>query len=65
MNARSGTPVLYLGDAVTVVSEHPTAPPMALHGEVTRLGADVVTVYVEELGVHNDYPYSEVKRWLR
>lgn len=59
---QSRTPILYIGDAVTVLSDHPTSPPMTLHGEVTRLSADTVTVYVEELGVHNDYPYSEVRR---
>lgn len=56
------TPVLYLGDAVCWVSEHPTAPPITLHGEVTRLGADDVQVYCEELDVLLDLPYAEVRR---
>lgn len=60
--ARGGTPVLYLGDAVSWVSEHPTAPPTTLHGEVTRLGEDLVTVYCEELDTLLDLPYAGLRR---
>lgn len=57
------TPVLYLGDAVTVEAPpHPSAHPATYSGEITRLNADSVTVWIEELNLHNDYPYSEVRR---
>lgn len=56
--AHGGTPVLYLGDYVEWVSTHPTAPPITLHGEVTRLGADTVQVYCEELDVLVEKPYG-------
>lgn len=56
------TPVLYLGDSVSYVSTHPTAPPITLHGEVTRLGETEVTLYVEELDTTVSLPYAEVTR---
>ena len=63
MNARYGTPVLYLGDVVTIdAPAHPNAYPATYRGEITRLNPSTVTVWIEELNLHNDYPYSEVRR---
>lgn len=53
--------VPYLGDRVSFVSEHPTAPPKTYYGTITDLGTHTVTVWVDE-GWKVQVPYGEVKR---